>query len=132
MSYETLVEVVRTSDKQRFGLSEDGKRIRANQGHSVKVDLGLQPQTPPELLYHGTVPGFIESIRATGLRRGARHDVHLSPDLVTATKVGQRRGEPVIRTVRAAAMSAAGHPFYVSENGVWLTDAVPPAFIDFP
>jgi putative RNA 2'-phosphotransferase len=131
-SYETLVEIVRDSDKQRFALSEDGKRIRANQGHSVKVDLALEPQAPPEFLYHGTVPKFIESIRRTGLHKGERHHVHLSPNLLTATKVGERRGEAVILTIRAAEMSAAGHPFYVSENGVWLTDAVPPEFIDFP
>lgn len=131
-SYERLLEVVHDNDKQRFALSEDGKRIRANQGHSVKVDLGLQPQTPPEFLYHGTVPKFIESIRSEGLHRGERHHVHLSPSLITATKVGERRGNPVILTIRATEMSAAGHPFYVSENGVWLTDAVPPEFIDFP
>ena len=131
-SYETLVEIVRSSDKQRFALSEDGKRIRANQGHSVKVDLALEPKTPPEFLYHGTVAKFIESIRGSGLHKGERHHVHLSPDLKTATKVGERRGKPVILTIRAAEMSAAGHPFYVSANGVWLTDVVPPEFIDFP
>jgi len=131
-SYETLLEVVRTSDKQRFALSEDGKRIRANQGHSVKVDLALPVSTPPDRLYHGTVSKFIESIRESGLNKGARHHVHLSPDLKTATKVGQRRGEALILTIRAAEMSAAGYGFYVSENGVWLTDAVPPQFIEFP
>ena len=128
----TLLEVVRTSDKKRLRLSEDGTRIRANQGHSVKVDLGLEPKQPPEMLYHGTVEKFLEAIRSTGLHKGERHHVHLSPDLKTATKVGERRGKPVILTIRAAAMSAAGHPFYLSDNGVWLTDAVPPEFIDFP
>jgi putative RNA 2'-phosphotransferase len=131
-SYETLVEIVRNNDKQRFALSEDGKRIRANQGHSVTVDLALEPQTPPESLFHGTVPKFLESIRSSGLHKGERHHVHLSPNLVTATKVGERRGKAVILTIRAAEMSAAGHPFYVSANGVWLTDTVPPEFIDFP
>jgi putative RNA 2'-phosphotransferase len=130
--YETLVEVVRSNDKQRFSLSEDGTHIRANQGHSVTVDLALEPQVPPALLYHGTVPKFLESIRASGLCKGERHHVHLSPDQATASKVGERRGKPVILSIRAAEMSEAGHPFYQSENGVWLTDAVPPEFIDFP
>jgi putative RNA 2'-phosphotransferase len=131
-TYETLLEVVRTNDKQRFALSEDGKRIRANQGHSVSIDLALVQQDPPGLLYHGTVPKFLAAIRAEGLRKGERHHVHLSPDLTTATKVGERRGKPVILSVRSAEMAAAGHPFFRSENGVWLTDAVPPEFIEFP
>jgi putative RNA 2'-phosphotransferase len=127
-----LLKVVRSSDKQRFALSEDGHRIRANQGHSVKVDLALEAQTPPEHLYHGTVARFLDAIRETGLQKGERHHVHLSPELVTATKVGERRGQPIILTIRAAEMSAAGYPYYLSANGVWLTDAVPPEFIDFP
>ena len=130
--HATLLEIVRASDKQRFALSEDGTRIRANQGHSVKVDLALTPQPPPESLYHGTVEKFIAAIRSTGLHKGERHHVHLSPDLTTATKVGERRGKPVILTIRAAAMANAGHPFFLSDNGVWLTDAVPPEFIEFP
>lgn len=130
--YETLAEVVRSNDKQRFSLSEDGKRIRANQGHSVAVDLALEPQVPPLFLYHGTVPKFLESIRQSGLLKGERHHVHLSADRVTASKVGERRGKPVILSIRATEMSKAGHSFYVSENGVWLTDAVLPEFIDFP
>lgn len=131
-SYETVVEVVLTNEKQRFSLSEDGKHIRANQGHSVKVDLALESQDPPEFLYHGTVSKFIESIYGSGLCKGARHHVHLSADQVTAMKVGQRRGKPVILSIRSAEMSAAGHLFYISVNGVWLTDAVPPEFINFP
>ncbi len=127
-----LLEVVRTSDKQRFALSNDGRRIRANQGHSVKVDLALETQVPPELLYHGTVERFLDAIRTSGLQKGERHHVHLSADLATASKVGERRGRPIILAVRAAEMSRAGHSFYLSANGVWLTDAVPPEFIDFP
>ncbi|HEY1123189.1 MAG TPA: RNA 2'-phosphotransferase [Haloferula sp.] len=127
-----LLEIVHTCDKQRFALSEDGTRIRANQGHSVTVDLALAPKQPPESLYHGTVEKFLSSIRSTGLQKGERHHVHLSPDLKTATKVGERRGKPVILTIRAAAMANAGHPFFISDNGVWLTDAVPPEFIEFP
>lgn len=130
--YATLLRVVRENDKQRFALSEDGKRIRANQGHSVRVDLALEAQTPPERLYHGTVAKFLDAIRESGLQKGERHHVHLSEQLITATKVGERRGQPIILTIRAAEMSAAGYPFYQSANGVWLTDAVPPEFIEFP
>jgi putative RNA 2'-phosphotransferase len=131
-NHATLLEIVHTSDKQRFALSEDGTCIRANQGHSVEIDLALAPQQPPETLYHGTVDRFLAPIRSTGLMKGERHHVHLSPGLTTATKVGQRRGKPVILTIRAAAMAEAGHPFFLSENGVWLIDAVPPEFIEFP
>lgn len=130
--HATLLKVVRANDKQRFAFSEDGRRIRANQGHSVEVDLALEAQVPPELLYHGTVAKFLDAIRETGLQKGERHHVHLSSNLVTATKVGERRGQPIILSIRAAEMSAAGHSFYQSANGVWLADAVPPEFIDFP
>ncbi|MCW1887098.1 RNA 2'-phosphotransferase [Luteolibacter flavescens] len=129
---KTLAEIVGTNDKQRFALSEDGTRIRANQGHSVTVDLALVPEQPPEILYHGTVGKFLKSIRTTGLHKGERHHVHLSRDLTTATKVGQRRGAPVILSIRSAAMAEAGHLFFLSDNGVWLTDTVPPEFIGFP
>ena len=130
--HTTLAEVVRNSDKQRFALSEDGKRIRANQGHSVEVDLALLPLSPPEFLYHGTVDKFLHSIRTNGLIKGNRHHVHLSAETHTATKVGERRGKPIILTIRAAEMAAAGHAFFRSENGVWLSDSVPPQFMDFP
>jgi len=132
LSREELVELVASSDKQRFALSRDGSRIRANQGHSVEVELALAPATPPAVLYHGTVDRFVASIRAQGLIKGARHHVHLSADLETATKVGGRRGQPVVLKVRATQMAAAGHAFFVSENGVWLTEAVPVAFLEFP
>lgn len=128
----TLDEVVRRNDKQRFALSPDGLQIRANQGHSIAVDLALDPQTPPELLYHGTVERFLTAIAEEGLKKGSRNHVHLSPNLVTATKVGERRGQPMILKVRAAEMAAAGHDFWLSNNGVWLADTVPPEFIDFP
>lgn len=124
-----LEEVVRTNDKQRFGFSVDGKRIRANQGHSVTVDLGLQPQTPPPVLYHGTVERFVASILASGLEKRARQHVHLSPDIATATRVGSRRGRPVILEIAAANMHSAGFHFFLSANGVWLTDQVPPEYI---
>jgi putative RNA 2'-phosphotransferase len=129
ISRKQLDVVVRTNDKQRFAFSADGSRIRANQGHSLPIDLGLVSLEPPELLYHGTVPRFLESIRQEGLTRGNRHHVHLSPDTQTATKVGQRRGRPVVLVIEAGRMFRDGHEFYQSENGVWLTDAVPPAYI---
>ncbi len=129
ISREQLDAAVRTNDKQRFAFSADGTRIRANQGHSVPIDLGLAPVEPPELLYHGTVPRFLESIRRDGLTKGQRRHVHLSPDVGTATKVGQRRGRPVVLVVEACRMFRDGHTFYRSENGVWLTDAVPPEYI---
>jgi putative RNA 2'-phosphotransferase len=124
-----LEAVVAQSDKQRFALSPDGQRIRANQGHSVQVELGYTPQPPPELLYHGTASRHLEAIRTEGLQRGSRHHVHLSPDADTAHRVGQRHGSPVVLTVRAGEMSRAGHPFFVSDNGVWLVESVPPQFL---
>lgn len=130
---EELDAVVSTSDKQRFAVSEDGRRMRANQGHSIAaVELGLTPVEPPAVLYHGTADRFLESIAGEGLRPGARKHVHLSRDRDTGTAVGKRHGRPVVLTVDAAAMHRAGHPFFVSDNGVWLTAAVPPAFITFP
>jgi len=127
-----LDELVASSDKQRFALSDDGTRIRANQGHSVAVELDLPVVAPPAVLYHGTVDAALPGIRARGLVKGARHDVHLSADLATASKVGARRGKAVILTIRATAMAEAGHSFRRSANGVWLTAHVPPQFIELP
>ncbi|MEV6165453.1 RNA 2'-phosphotransferase [Streptomyces sp. NPDC052052] len=124
-----LDHVVAVNDKQRFAI-EDG-RIRASQGHTVPVDLALPPAEPPAFLYHGTVGGALDAIRSEGLRPMNRTHVHLSPDRATATRVGARRGRPVVLSVDAAAMHRAGHTFYVSANGVWLTAAVPPAFLRF-
>jgi len=129
---DQLAEVVAASDKQRFALSPDGARIRANQGHSVDVDLRLDPVPPPATLYHGTVDKFLASIRSKGLLKGERHHVHLSADAITATKVGERRGKPVVLAIRADAMADAGHTFFRSANGVWLVDTVPPEFLEFP
>ena len=129
---ETLDEIVATNDKQRFAISEHGQKIRARQGHSIPVDLGLEPMTPPPELYHGTVDRFLPSIREHGLRPGSRHAVHLSADAETAVKVGSRRGKPVVLVVDATGAAAAGVLFTRSENGVWLTDAVPPEFLRFP
>jgi putative RNA 2'-phosphotransferase len=127
---EQVARVVAASDKQRFSL--EGERIRANQGHSVPVDLELLPTTPPAVLYHGTFPAALPAIRAAGLKAMNRHHVHLSPDTATATKVGARRGSPVVLIIRAGQMHAAGYLFYVSANGVWLTEHVPPEFVEFP
>lgn len=127
-----LEEVVAGNDKQRFAFSADGLQIRASQGHSVDVDLALPPTEPPSTLYHGTAERFVASIRTHGLRPGSRNHVHLSADDVTARKVGQRHGTPVVLEVRAQAMSAAGHTFYRSANGVWLTEGVPTEYIAFP
>ncbi|MFF6780948.1 RNA 2'-phosphotransferase [Streptomyces sp. NPDC012510] len=125
-----LNHVVEANDKRRFAVA--GDRIRANQGHTIEVDLGLPSATPPPHLYHGTVTAFLGAIRAEGLRAMNRHDVHLSPDRETATRVGARRGRPVVLTVDAGAMHRDGHVFRVSDNGVWLTQAVPPQYVRFP
>ncbi|WP_369365815.1 RNA 2'-phosphotransferase [Streptomyces sp. CG4] len=127
---EELDHVVATNDKRRFAI--EGSRIRASQGHSIEVDLGLPPATPPPYLYHGTVARSLDPIRADGLRPMNRHDVHLSANRETATRVGARRGRPVVLTVDAGAMHRDGHIFRVSANGVWLTRAVPPRYLRFP
>ncbi|MFE1203402.1 RNA 2'-phosphotransferase [Streptomyces sp. NPDC058762] len=127
---DELHHVVATNDKRRFAV--DGTRIRASQGHSIDVDLGLPPATPPPYLFHGTVARHLEAIRSEGLRPMNRHDVHLSPDRATATRVGARRGRPVVLSVDAAAMHRDGHVFRVSANGVWLTKAVPSRYLRFP
>jgi putative RNA 2'-phosphotransferase len=125
-----IEEIAATSDKKRFAISDDGTRIRANQGHSILVDLNLRPQNPPEKLFHGTATRFLESIIRQGLIKGNRQHVHLSPDRVTAMKVGQRHGKPVILSIAAQAMQASGFVFFLSANGVWLTDHVPTKFLN--
>ncbi|MFJ8675881.1 RNA 2'-phosphotransferase [Streptomyces sp. NPDC093589] len=125
-----LESVVAESDKQRYAI--EGDLIRANQGHSVRVDLDLPTAEPPAHLFHGTVARSVAAIRDEGLRPMSRHAVHLSPDRETATRVGARRGKAVVLTIDAAAMHRAGHEFRVSANGVWLTERVPPEFLRFP
>lgn len=129
LGWEDLLRVVETNDKQRFELSPAADRIRARQGHSVEVALDWPVAEPPAVLFHGTVERFLSPIMADGLKPMARHHVHLSADLATASKVGARRGRPVILEVDAAAMAADGHPFRLTGNGVWLVDAVPPRFL---
>jgi len=127
-----LIEaVVAGNDKKRFALSEDGQRIRAVQGHSTaSVALSHRETAPPAVLYHGTATRFLDAIREHGLQSGARHHVHLSADEATAVTVGKRHGKPVVLRVNAAAMQAQGFRFFLSENGVWLTDVVPAIYLD--
>lgn len=129
IAVDELNEVVAENDKQRFAFDETGLKIRANQGHSTDVDLQLDEATPPERLYHGTVAKCVAAIRAEGLKKMNRHDVHLSKDVETATKVGARRGKPVILVIESGRMAADGYKFRRSANGVWLTDHVPPHYV---
>ena len=128
-SMEELKEIITTNDKQRFALNEDETRIRANQGHSVKIELGLEPKSPPTILYHGTATKHVDSIRRQGLIKRTRQHVHLSHEKETAIKVGQRHGKVVVLKVKAQEMEQAGFLFFLSKNGVWLTDNVPPEFM---
>ncbi|MEK0451718.1 MAG: hypothetical protein RL088_3986 [Verrucomicrobiota bacterium] len=132
MTRAQLDHVVATNEKKRFEFSADGLRIRASQGHSVEVELDYEPQTPPGLLFHGTASRFVDSIRTSGLLKQARHHVHLSAELTTAAQVGARHGKSVVLNIRAGDMHRAGHTFFRSTNGVWLVDAVPLKFIQFP
>ncbi|SFE29387.1 putative RNA 2'-phosphotransferase [Actinopolyspora alba] len=124
-----LAEVVLRNDKSRFSFDRTGESIRANQGHSVAVDLDLPVTSPPEVLYHGTVERFLPSIRADGLLPRNRHHVHLSASVAEARAVGARRGTPVVLEIAAREMVEADHEFRVSTNGVWLVDRVPPGFL---
>lgn len=128
---DELKEVVVSCDKQRFSFSEDFSNIRASQGHSVKINLSFKEITAPPVLYHGTAEQFIESIKKKGLLPGKRHHVHLSKDIETASKVGQRHGKLVILKIDTIKMQDAGFAFYISDNGVYLTDSVPKKFITF-
>lgn len=131
LTFDELREVVACNDKRRFSFSEDGRKIRANQGHSVPVELGYSPAEPPGILYHGTVEKFLPLIKEEGLKKGARHHVHLSPDEETARRVGGRRGRPVVLKVESGRMRQEGYDFFLSANGVWLTEHVPPEYLIF-
>ncbi|UWU72976.1 RNA 2'-phosphotransferase [Bradyrhizobium huanghuaihaiense] len=126
---DDLLRVVAESDKKRFSLSADIERIRAAQGHSVSVELGLAAQEPPSVLYHGTATRFVEAILSEGLKPQARQQVHLSFDEATAQRVGQRHGKPHVFKVDAGGMHAKGFRFFRADNGVWLTNHVPPEFL---
>lgn len=125
MDRETLERIVRENSKQRYSLSPDGKKIRANQGHSIPVELELREAEPPSRLYHGTATRFLESICREGITRQSRQQVHLSATVETAAIVGARHGSPVVLPIDAAAMGRDGHAFWLSENGVWLCQEVP-------
>ncbi len=127
---QQLVRVVQTSDKQRFALDESGTRIRANQGHSVAVDLGLITSVPPDQLFHGTPRRNLDAIMREGLLPGQRHAVHLSPAVATAHRVGARRGAHVVLVIDSKAMHTDGHLFNVSANGVWLVPTVPAHYLN--
>jgi putative RNA 2'-phosphotransferase len=126
---DLLNEIVDTNDKKRFAFNDDKTKIRASQGHSIEIDLALQPSVPPSVLYHGTATRFVESILKEGLTKQQRQHVHLSEKLDTATAVGARHGKPVILIVDAKQMQEDGFVFYKSENNVWLTDNVGVAYI---
>lgn len=131
LDVELIRAVVAGSDKKRFAISEEGRCIRAVQGHSTdSVAIQHEPKQPPEFLYHGTATRLLDSILAEGLRPGERHHVHLSADIVTATAVGQRYGKSVVLKVEALRMHSQGFVFFQADNGVWLTEQVPTAFID--
>jgi len=132
LTLDQIKHIVATCPKRRYAFSEDGQQIRANQGHSVDIDLQYVPQTPPEVLYHGTATRSLDGIRKDGLQKMARHDVHLSAETKVTLQVGGRHGKPVLLTIRAGEMHRAGFVFRCSANGVWLVEQVPPQFIDFP
>lgn len=131
MTRTELEKIVAENDKKRFTISEDGQRIRAAQGHSVDIDLGLDPVAPPDILYHGTASSSLDSIFASGIVPGNRKKVHLSLDPETAIRVGRRHGKPVVLRVEAGQMFRDGHLFWCADNGVWLTDNVPSAYLGF-
>lgn len=128
-SFEDLEEVVETNNKKRFAFNEDKTKIRASQGHSIAIDLALKTIQPPDFLYHGTADANISSILGKGIEKRSRQHVHLSADKETATKVGMRHGKPVILTIRTKEMHDDGIAFYLSANGVWLTDFVDAKYI---
>lgn len=132
ISTEQLKEVVENNDKKRFAFSEDFSRIRASQGHSVRVDLDLLELEPPAILYHGTAVSNLRPIKEQGIHKRSRQYVHLSVDIPTALAVGSRHGKPVALEIRAGEMHKQGEKFFLSENGVWLTEEIPPEFITFP
>lgn len=129
LSRAELEEVVRRNDKRRFAFDESGSKIRAQQGHSIPVDLKLEPTEPPDILYHGTGERILPEILENGLHKMGRHHVHLSPDVATAKKVGSRRGRPVVLEVETGEMHRDGWTFYLSANGVWLVEHVPPQYL---
>ena len=129
VNFDIIKTVVGTNDKKRFAFNDDKTMIRASQGHSIEVDLNLQPVTPPDLLYHGTAERFVTQILKEGLKKQQRQHVHLSLNIETATAVGSRQGKPVILTIDAKAMAQHHFLFFLSANNVWLVDSVPVEYI---
>jgi putative RNA 2'-phosphotransferase len=132
IDFEILKHIVDTNAKKRFAFNDDLSRIRASQGHSLEIELGYESQQPPHILYHGTAVQNIKAIFEQGLIKGNRHHVHLSTNIETAINVGSRYGKPVLLEVLSEQMYTDGHQFFVSENGVWLTQNVPPQYIKVP
>lgn len=128
-SFAELVEVVETNDKKRFIFDESKQKIRASQGHSIKVDVEFEKRTPPEFLFHGTAERNLEKILSEGLSKMKRHHVHLTDNLETARQVGIRYGKPVILQINCAEMTAEGFEFFISANNVWLVESVPAKFL---
>jgi putative RNA 2'-phosphotransferase len=129
LNIDLVKTVVETNDKQRFIISDDGKRIRANQGHSIPIDLGLENKVPPDILYHGTASRFLDSIMKDGINPMSRQYVHLSQTKETASTVGKRHGEPIVLLIDTKNMYEEGYKFFLSENNVWLVDKVPAKYI---
>jgi len=129
VDFEMIQKVVETNDKKRFAFNEDKTKIRANQGHSIEVELNLQQMLPPEILYHGTAHKYLEVILKEGLKKQQRHHVHLSAEKATALSVGSRHGKPIILEINTLEMLRDGHVFYISDNDVWLVDHVPPRYL---
>ena len=129
INFEQLKEIVDKNDKKRFQISDDSLRIRASQGHSINIDLQLTPKEPPTVLFHGTATRFVDAINQQGLKAGSRNHVHLSTNIDTALAVGQRYGKPVLLKIDAKTMHEQGVEFYLSENGVWLTEHVSTKYI---
>lgn len=122
---EALERIVRENNKQRYAFNSDHTKIRANQGHSIPVDVELREARPPQYLYHGTAERSLPAIQREGLKKMSRQYVHLSANFETAVAVGRRHGRPVVLTIDAEAMVRDGAVFYRSENGVWLCESVP-------
>ncbi len=129
IDFEILKYIVETNSKKRFAFNEDETKIRANQGHSLQIDLDYKPLKPPIKLYHGTCERFLDSILESGIEKRKRHHVHLSSDIETALAVGRRHGKPVVLEIQAEKMHRDGHKFYLSENKVWLTEYVPIEYV---
>jgi putative RNA 2'-phosphotransferase len=130
IDFKTLESIVNTNAKKRFAFNSDKSMIRAKQGHSIKIDHGFKSTVPPEILYHGTGQKSVASILKNGIDKRNRHHVHLSFDIDTAKKVGQRHGKPIILEIKALKMNRNGHEFYLSDNNVWLTEFVPIEYIN--